>query len=50
MAREVAQVMRGALEYVPRLVEVGGDKFLATGLRDHLKGAIAAMEKVAEVG
>lgn len=50
LAREVAQVMRGALEYVPRFVEVGGDKFVATGLRDHLQGAIAAMEKVAEVG
>lgn len=49
LAREVAQVMRGALEYVPRFVEAGGDKFLATGLRDHLQGAIAAMEKVAEV-
>lgn len=50
LAREVAQVMRGALGYVPQFVEAGGDKFLATGLRDHLQGAIAAMEKVAEVG
>ena len=49
LAREVQAAMRGALEYVPQFVEVGGDKFLATGLRDHLKGAIVAMEKIAGV-